>query len=138
VFRTSPYEQLNNGLISYIPSITRQNTYRLLARYNAVTQFLGEESMQGEVIFTPKRGTTITLNASNVNSLKENGDTNGMAKHLFSEYYLEIQHKFTKKLKVKGGVQRIFYDQSRFEQKERDSTYHDVYTITPFFEIVYK
>ncbi|MCC6817753.1 MAG: hypothetical protein IT245_02535 [Bacteroidia bacterium] len=138
VLRTSPYEQLNNGLVGYNPSITRQNTYRLLARYNAVTQFLGEESMQGEIIITPRRGTTITMNASNVNSLKSNGDTSGNALHLFSEYYLEVQHKVNKNLKVKVGLQSIFYDQSRFEQKVRDSTYHDVETITPFFEIVYK
>jgi hypothetical protein len=138
VMRTSPNEQLNNGLIGYIPSITRQNTYRLLARYNAVTQFLGEQSMQGEFMFTPKKGTTFTFNVSNVNSLKTNGDTNGNAKHLFSEYYAELQHKFSKKFKMKFGVQSIFYDQSRFEQKVRDSTYHDVKTITPFFELVYK
>lgn len=138
VFRTSPNEQLNNGLIGYIPSITRQNTYRLLARYNAVSQFLGEESMVGELIYTPKRGTTITLNVSNVNSLKSNGDSTGNAKHLFSEYYAEIQHKVNRNLKVKLGVQSIFYDQSRFEQKVRDSTYEDVTTITPFLEVTYK
>ncbi len=138
VMRTSPNEQLNNGLIGYIPSITRQNTYRLLARYNAVTQFLGEESMQAEVMITPKRGTTFTFNVSNVNSLKSNGDSLGNAKHLFSEYYAEVQHKVNKNLKVKLGIQSIFYDQSRFEQKVRDSTYHDVKAITPFMEIVYK
>lgn len=138
VLRTSPYEQLNNGLIGYVPSITRQNTYRLLARYNAVTQFLGEESMQGEIIYTPKRGTTFTLNVSNVNSLKTNGDTNGNAMNLFKEFYFEAQHKFSKKFKAKVGVQSIYYDQSRFEQKERDSSYKDVKTLTPFFELTYK
>lgn len=137
-FRTSPNEQLNNGLISYIPSITRQNTYRLLARYNAVTQFLGENAVQGEFIITPKRGTTITLNASNVRSLNSNGDTSGNAKHLFSEYYAEILQKINNKTKIKFGVQSIFYDQSRFEQKIRDSTYADVKAFTPFMELVYK
>lgn len=137
-FRTSPYEQLNNGLIGYNPSITRQNTYRLLARYNAVTQFLGEESVQGEFIVTPMKGTTITFNASNVNSLASNGDSSGNPIHLFSEYYLEVQHKINSKTKVKFGLQRIYYDQSRFEQKVRDSTYKDVETITPFAELVYK
>lgn len=136
--RTSPNEQLNNGLLSYIPSITRQNTYRLLARYNAVTQFLGENSMQGEFIITPKRGTTIVLNASKVNSLKYNGDSSLNPLHLFSEYYAEIQHKFSSKFKAKLGIQSIFYDQSRFEQKVRDSTYQDVRAMTPFAEFTYK
>ena len=137
-FRTSPLEQLNNGLVAYIPSITRQNTYRLLARYNAVTQLLGEEAIQGELIFTPKRGTTITLNGSYVNSLKANGDSMGNPKHLFSEYYGEIQHKFSKKLKGKLGAQSIFYCQSRYEQKIEDSTYRDVKAFTPFMELTYK
>lgn len=138
VFRTSPNEQLNNGLIGYNPSITRQNTYRLLARYNAVTQFLGEESMQGEMVITPRKGTTITMNVSNVNSLKSNGDTSGNALHLFSEYYIEVQHKFNINTKLKFGFQSIFYDQSRFEQKVRDSTYRDVKTMTPFAELVHR
>ena len=137
-FRTSPLEQLNNGLVAYIPSITRQNTYRLLARYNAVTQLLGEEAIQGELIYTPKRGTTITLNGSYVNSLKANGDSMGNPKHLFSEYYGEIQHKFSKKLKGKLGAQSIFYCQSRYEQKIEDSTYRDVKAFTPFMELTYK
>ncbi len=135
-FRTSPFETLNNGLISYLPSITRQNTYRLLARYTAVTQMLGENAYQGELIITPKRGTTITLNISDVNSLSSNGDSLGRPKKLFRERYLEIQHKINKKLKGKLGVQYIYYDQQRYQQK--DTSYHDVVAITPFFEITYK
>lgn len=135
VFRTSPFETLNNGLISYLPSITRQNSYRLLSRYNAVTQFLGEQAYQGELTITPKRGTTITVNVSKVNSLKSNGK-NGNAKHLFSENYLEIQHKLSKKSKIKLGVQNIYYDQQRYEQK--DTTYNDVQTVTPFLEYNYQ
>jgi hypothetical protein len=135
-FRTSPFETLNNGLIAYLPSITRQNTYRLLARYNAVTQFLGEEAYQGELTVTPKRGTTFTFNVSRVNSLKANGDRNGNVKHLFSEHYAEVQHKINKNSKIKIGVQNIYYDQQRYEQK--DTTYPDVKTITPFVEYTYK
>jgi hypothetical protein len=135
-FRTSPFETLNNGLISYLPSITKQNTYRLLARYTAVTQMLGEDAYQGELIITPKRGTTITLNISDVNSLKSNGDSSGNAKKLFRERYLEIQHKFSKKWKAKIGVQYIYYDQQRYQQK--DTSYHDVQAWTPFFEVTHK
>ena len=135
-FRTSPFETLNNGLISYLPSITKQNTYRLLARYTAVTQMLGEDAYQGELIITPKRGTTITLNISNVNSLRSNGDSMGNPKKLFRERYLEIQHKFSKKFKGKIGLQYIYYDQQRYQQK--DTSYHDVQAWTPFFEITYK
>ncbi len=135
-FRTSPFETLNNGLISYLPSITRQNTYRLLARYNAVTQLLGEQAYQAELVVTPKRGTTITANVSRVNSLKANGDKQGNPKHLFSEQYLEVHHKINKKSKIKLGVQSIYYDQQRYEQK--DTSYKDVQALTPFLEYTYK
>lgn len=135
-FRTSPFEILNNGAISYLPSITKQNTYRLLARYNAVTQLLGEEAMQADWLFTPKRGTTFAFNVSQVKSLAANGDGQGNAKKLFHELYGEVQHKFNTKLKAKVGLQNIFYDQQRYEQK--DSTYPTVKTLTPFMELTYK
>lgn len=135
-FRTSPFETLNNGLISYLPSITRQNTYRLLARYAAATQVLGEQAYQAELIITPRRGTTITMNISDVNSLSSNGDSLGNPKALFKERYLEVSHKFNKNLKCKFGVQYIYYDQQRYQQK--DTSYHDVEAITPFLEVIYK
>ncbi len=135
-FRTSPFEILNNGNISYLPSITKQNTYRLLARYNAVTQVLGEEAYQADLLFTPKRGTTFAFNVSQVRSLAANGDGKGNAKKLFHELYGEVQHKFTKKFKAKVGLQSVFYDQQRYEQK--DSTYPTVKAFTPFMELTYK
>ncbi|MDI1235694.1 MAG: DUF6029 family protein [bacterium] len=135
-FRTSPFEILNNGSISYLPSITKQNTYRLLARYNAVTQVLGEEAYQADWLITPRRGTTFAFNISQVKSLAANGDGKGNAKKLFHELYGEVQHKFSKKFKAKIGLQSIFYDQQRYEQK--DSTYPTVKTLTPFMELTYK
>ncbi|MBC7426433.1 MAG: hypothetical protein H7321_07845 [Bacteroidia bacterium] len=134
-FRTSPFETLLNGMIAYLPSITRQNTYRLLARYNAVVQDLGEEAFQAEAIITPKRFTNITINYSRVNSLQSNG-INGVAIKLFREYYLEVQHRFSTKFKVKAGFQAVFYNQQRYEVK--DFTYPNVTTLTPFTEITYK
>lgn len=135
-FRTAPQEILNFGMISYLPSITRQNTYRLLARYNHVVQLLGEEAYQADLLITPKRGTTISLNASQVKSLKSNGKLPNKSKKLFHEMYGDVQHKVNKNLKFKLGLQSIFYDQQRFEQK--DTTYPDVHALTPFFEITYK
>ncbi|NQW41843.1 MAG: hypothetical protein HQ463_00220, partial [Bacteroidetes bacterium] len=135
-FRTSPFEILNNGNISYLPSITKQNTYRLLARYNAVVQQLGEEAYQADLVITPKRGTTLTFNASQVKSLTENGDGKGNSIKLFNELYGEIQHKISAKHKIKIGLQSIYYDQKRYEQK--DSSYPNVKTLTPFLEYTYK
>lgn len=137
-FRTSPFEILNNGTISYLPSITKQNTYRLLARYNAVVQQLGEEAYQADFVITPKRGTTFSFNASQVKSLAANGDGKGNAIKLFHELYAEVSHKISSNKKIKLGIQNIYYDQSRFEQKPRDSSYKNVKAITPFIEYTYK
>ncbi len=137
--RTSPFETLLNGQISYLPSITKQNAYRLLARYNAVTQQLGEQAYQADFIFTPKRGTSILLNISHVESLAANG-LNGKPEKLFEEIYLELQHKFKvsasgRQWAFKGGIQSIFYNQNRYEVKPG---YPNVHALTPFGELTYK
>jgi len=135
-FRTAPTEALLNGLVSYLPSMTRQNTYRLLSRYNAPGQELGEDGIQGEVEFKPRKGTQIFFNASYVQSLASNGKLNTAtgameAEKLFSENYLEVVQKLGKHDKLKLGVQRIHYNQTRYEDEPE---YVPVETITPFGE----
>lgn len=127
-FRTSPLENQNLGMIAYLPSITRQNVYRLLARYNAFTQEWGENGLQVDLNYKPKflkkYGTQINFNTSistplgyfkgnTVSPINFEADTN----RYFREYYFEVQHKFTKKFKVLLGYQLINYNQSLFEAK---------------------
>lgn len=126
-FRTSPLENLLNGIVNYLPSLTRQNTYRLLARYNAVVQELGETAIQGDIVYSPSKNTTFTLNYSQVNQL--NGG------QLFTEYYGDVTHKFNKTFKMLVGLQRIHYNQGVFELKPGAGIVH---TYTPFTEITYK
>lgn len=133
-FRTSPNEVLLNGLISYLPSLTRQNAYRLMARYNAPAQELGEDGIQGELDFKPRKGTQITLNASYVQSLKSNGVANNPIL-LFRELYGEVIQNIGSKTKLKLGLQNIIYNQSVYEQEPE---YENVHTITPFGEILIK
>lgn len=135
-FRTAPTENLLNGLVSYLPSMTRQNTYRLLSRYNAPGQAMGEDGIQGEIEFKPRKGTQIFFNGSYVQTLASNGKLNtatGMkeAEKLFSENYLEVVQKIGKHDKLKLGVQRIVYNQTRYESEPE---YVPVKTFTPFGE----
>ncbi|MCF8253058.1 MAG: DUF6029 family protein [Bacteroidia bacterium] len=126
--RTSPLENQNLGMIAYLPSITRQNVYRLLARYNAFTQEWGENGVQVDVSYKPKalkkHGTQFNFNTSistplgsfegkTVNPINFEADTN----RYFREYYFEAQHKFTKKFKILLGYQIINYNQRLFEAK---------------------
>jgi len=135
-FRTAPTENLLNGLVSYLPSMTRQNTYRLLSRYNAPGQAMGEDGIQGEIEFKPRKGTQIFFNGSYVQTLASNGKLNTTtgvkeAEKLFSENYIEVVQKIGKHDKLKLGVQRIVYNQTRYESEPE---YVPVKTFTPFGE----
>lgn len=127
-FRTSPLENQNLGMIAYLPSITRQNVYRLLARYNAFTQEWGENGLQVDITYKPKAlkkfGTQFNFNTSistplgyfkgkTISPINFEEDSN----RYFREYYFEVQHKFTRKFKVLLGYQLINYNQSLFEAK---------------------
>ncbi|MBP9689135.1 MAG: hypothetical protein KBE91_05945 [Bacteroidia bacterium] len=145
-FRTSPLETnplpSYGALINYLPALTRQNTYRLLARYNAVMQELGENAAQIEMTFKPNKKWQINVNGAataalsgfdlgrGVDALKWDTTT-----QLFREFYIDVTHKVNTKLKVMGGVQIIGYNQSTFELKANAPF---VEAFTPFGEITYK
>jgi len=150
-FRTSPLEIQNLGLITYLPSITRQNTYRLLARYNAVAQELGENAAQVEVSYKPqtayfkKHMTTMNINISVVTGPQSfNFDGNALnladfkadTSRYFREYYIDISHKFNKKFKMLLGYQNINYNQRLFENKAQGTPY--VLAQCVFGEATYK
>lgn len=144
-FQTSPLEVSpsppNQALINYLPSLTRQNTYRLLARYNAVVQFLGENAMQFEVSYKPTKKLQVNLNTSLVTTLDGVSTKNDKLVEwndntkLFREFYLDATYKVNSKLKVLGGVQFIGYNQTTFELKPNAPF---VEAITPFGEVTYK
>lgn len=147
--RTSPLENLNLGMIAYLPSLTRQNTYRLLARYNAVVQELGENALGMEFTIKPqakyfkKHQTTININTSVVTS-SDNFDGKRInpfsfeqdTARYFREHYIDVSHKFNKKFKAMLGFQYINYNQQLFEQKTKEYEY--VTAKTYFGEITYK
>ncbi len=139
VLKTSPNATLLEGLVSYLPSLTKQNTYRLMARYNAPAQDLGEDGIQGEIEAKIGKKTRISFNTSYVQSLESNGMldtyTNKMKPiELFREYNLELVQSIGND-KLKLGIQNIYYNQARYEQEPE---YKPVVTITPFFEWLHK
>ncbi len=148
-FRTSPLENLNLGMIAYLPSLTRQNTYRLLARYNAVVQELGENAIGMEFTIKPqgayfkKHQTTININTSVVTA-RDNFDSKSLnpfdfekdTARYFREHYIDVSHKFNKKFKAMLGFQYINYNQQLFELRGKDYEY--VTAKTYFGEVTYK
>ncbi len=134
----------NSAVINYAPALTRQNTYRLLARYNAVVQELGENVAQLEVTLKPNKKTQININTSAVNRLSGIDFGGGMPElkwdsttKLFSEVYIDASYKFTKEFKMMAGLQLIGYNQVLFEGKPQEKAPY-VNAITPFGEFSYR
>lgn len=142
LMRTNPLEIQpvpNNGAFNFLPAISKQNTYRLLARYNAVVQELGENAAQVEFTIKPSKELQINLNGSIVNTLAgltvEDGYQWNDDTRLFRELYGDVGYKFSKKFKAMVGLQLIQYNQQVLELK---ANVPFVYAYTPFGEMTYK
>ena len=125
--RTRPQEQLNRGLVNFLPPMTRLNTYRLTARYNAATQELGELAFQGDVRYSPSRKLSFNVNFSNITDLE--------SELLYREIYTEIAYKYKRKWSLLGGIQMQNYNQEIYEFKPDVPM---VETFTPYMEFLYK
>jgi hypothetical protein len=127
VFRMDPSARLLRGLISFIPPMTRVNTYRLTARYSPATQEISEQAVQFDASYRWNKKLNTNVNFSNITTL--DGDL------LYREIYTEANYKFNRKLKVKGGLQFQTYNQEVYEVKPEVPL---VQTVTPFLDILYK
>lgn len=131
-FRSSPYNLLLNGIITYLPALTRQNTYRLLARYNPFAQEVGEEGIQADFVWTPNKHLSFTGNYSYVQS---DAVVPGKTTKLFTEYYIDGVYKVNKDFKIALGFQSVYYNQQIYELNTQAP---NVTTYTPFGEFNYK
>jgi hypothetical protein len=123
--RISPDMVLLNGMLNFLPPLTRQNTYRLTSRYAAAALPLGEEAFQVDLVMKPAKGLNVDVNFSHVNDLD--------GTKLFREVYMETKIKVDKKLKVIPGFQYMEYNRGVYENKPPV-----IITVTPFFETIYK
>ena len=134
IMRTSPLETLNRGLLSFLPPMARQNTYRLSSRYNAATQDVGEQAAQLDVTVVPiKNKLTLNLNLSNIYTLDPiEGKTGDEAYLLYREVNFNALWKLSKKTKLIAGFQFQQYNQDRYEQKPGVPI---VQTLIPYAEL---
>ncbi|MGB0881465.1 MAG: DUF6029 family protein [Vicingaceae bacterium] len=149
--------------INYLPALTRQHTYNLLATlYPYATQPNGEVAFQGELIKKFKKktflggkyGTSILLNYSTVFNIDstaipaaENDTTRiGYNSNLFAigdekyyeEFNVEITKKFSKKIKGTFTYSNIVFNQAVVQGKEPASKYPDIYANVGVIDITYK
>lgn len=107
--RTRPQEEANNGLIHFIPAMSRQNSYRLTSFYQPATQELGEKAFQLEGHFSPAGDWSIILHHSNINDLGGN--------KLYREYLFESTWRKDDSYTLIAGIQHQQYNQQVYEGK---------------------
>lgn len=128
-YRSSPFFEPtlpNVGIINFLPPMTRINSYRLTARYNAATQFLGEQALQVDVRYSPKRKISYNVNFSNITDL----DNELLYREVFTEFYLK-----KKKWKLTTGVQFQQYNQEIYEVKPGVPLLE---AVTPYADFLYR
>lgn len=131
-FRVSPFpgQAAFEGVINFIPPVTRQNSLRLPARYNPSSQELEELAYSGDLNFSPV-AKKLTVNLS----YAESRDFNSELK--FREALGNVELKLKTAWKGTAGLQFIQYDQ-RFYIREAYGNYRLVKAYTPFAEFSWK
>ncbi|MBK7372566.1 MAG: hypothetical protein IPL56_16260 [Saprospiraceae bacterium] len=125
--RTRPQEGGNNGLIHFIPPMSRQNSYRLLSFYQPATQELGELAFQGEMRITLTSDWDLLLHHSNIDDLHQN--------KLYREYLVESTITKSDKYTLIFGTQLQQYNQEVYEGKPQAPL---VKTLTPFVDFTHQ
>jgi len=145
-------------IINYIPTLTKQHTYTLLALYPSATQTEGEFGTQIDLFYKIKKGsllggkygTKIIFNLSRINALNggssflnDNREHNPMFISIKGEelYYkdinLEIYKKINKKIRVTGILAKQSYNKDVLEGKT-PGTYGIVESTIAIADISYK
>ncbi|MBA3900970.1 MAG: hypothetical protein H0X62_12320 [Bacteroidetes bacterium] len=132
-FRSDRNATINNLNINFLPALTKQHTYNLAATlYPYATQFNGEMGLQGDIVYTFKKGsllggkygTTINVNYSAVNSIDtirfDDTDTQRIGysssflkpgeEVYFRDFNIEISKKWNKKIKTNLSYIHFIYN----------------------------
>ncbi len=126
-YRIDPNLKLLRGLISYIPPMNRQNTYRLTARYAPAAQEISEQALQVDLRYKLSNKISVLLNAATINTLE--------GTKLFREYLSEFTIKPSSKTQLITGLQLLNYNQQVYEEKPEAPI---VKTVTPYIDFLYK
>jgi len=158
-FRSDRNESLQSLLINYIPATTRPHTYSLLALNPYATQLRGEIGGMAEIQYKFKKGTflggaygtEITLNGSLANGLKHIGVNDSLTSQYYyktrwtdignayyHDFFIEINKKFSKKLKGTFLVANQFYDRNIIQFAADNAGYKDLESTIGVIDLTYK
>ncbi|MFN8308557.1 MAG: DUF6029 family protein [Chitinophagales bacterium] len=145
-FRTSPNERLFNGMISFIPPVSRQNSLRLPARYYAPSQEIRELAFSTEITYSPNKKWTFTANGSYVRDFlfkpwktvipsTVNGVATTKPYHtFFGEAFLSGVYKPNRSTEIELGFQYVRYNRLVY----LGDGAQDMDVFTPFFEFTHR
>lgn len=132
---TSPNatEALFDGLLNFLPPVSKQNSLRLPARYFAPSLEARELAFGAEITYSPNRKMTFTAQGSYIRDFimkKYNPSDTAF----FGEAYLAGNFKPHKNVELEVGFMYARYNKFLY-RKEGE---HEVDAYTPFMEIGYK
>lgn len=138
-FRSDRIEGQQNLLINFLPALTKQHTYNLLATlYPYATQLNGEVAFQADVIYKFEKGSAIggetgmdiQLNystANNIDTTQLNDDNTKrigyksdyfkIGEVFFKDFNVQLTKKFSKKVKGRFTYANLVYNQDVIEGK---------------------
>lgn len=156
-FRSDRSEGLQNLLINYLPALTKQHTYNLLATlYPYAVQLNGEVAFQADMIYKFKRGSalggkygmdiqmnyatannldTTQLNDSEGKRLGYESDYFGIGEVYFKDFNVQLTKKLSKKVKGKLTYANLVYNQDVIEGKPGKP---NVYAHVGIADVTYK
>ena len=156
-FRSDRSEGLQNLLINYLPALTKQHTYNLLATlYPYAVQLNGEIAFQADLIYKFKKGTLlggeygmdIQLNYSTANNIDTNllndettkrqgytSDYFKIGEVYFKDFNATLTKKFSKKTTGRFTYANLVYNQDIIEGKPGAAT---VFSNVGIADVTYK
>jgi hypothetical protein len=156
-FRSERNQDQQNLLINYLPALTKQHTYNLLATlYPYATQLNGEVAFQADVIYKFKKGSLlggktgmdIQLNYSTANNLDttqlndDNSSRQGyktdffnVGEVYFKDFNVQIDKKFSKKVKGRFTYANLVFNQDIIQGKPGVPT---IYANVGIADVTYK
>lgn len=156
-FRSDRSEGLQNLLINYLPALTKQHTYNLLATlYPYAVQLNGEIAFQADLIYKFKKGSilggkygmdiqmnyatannidTTILNDGEGRRLGYSSDFFGIGEVYFKDFNMMLTKKFSKKVKGRFTYANLVYNQDIIEGKPGSP---NVYADVAIADVTYK
>ena len=126
-FRTNPLYRQNEGLVSFIPPMAQELTYRLLSRYSPATQDLSEWAFQADFKLKIDKRWSVDFNISDIQTLDQTP--------LYTELYMSVLYKIPRKWQLRTGLQFIDYNQEVYQLKPLVPR---VRAVTSFADFLYR